>query len=61
MNSVQGRPIVMNSLRPSSERRRDTIQTQSERIIELETRRDPKRSSSKLSERGTTHPEDLKR
>jgi hypothetical protein len=41
--------------------RRDTIQTQSGRIIELETRHDPERSSSKLSERGTTHAEDLRR
>lgn len=40
--------------------RRDTIQTQSGRIIELEQRLDPKRSSSKLSERGTTRPEDVR-
>lgn len=38
--------------------RRDTIERQAERVRSLEEKVDPRRSSSKLTKRGTTRPED---
>lgn len=37
----------------------DGIAAQQERILALEKRIDPKRTSSRLTERGTTNPEDI--